>query len=576
VTQRYAVQTLERPPAEAGLSVIARPVDERAARAAGRLGLESAQVERLPFDLSVLNDAGIFLNVDARNFGLLDRRLDWRALGITLPRGGGLSFRPPHCGLIPDRYRLPLLRPAGRAHAALHRFSYHFRLVESVFETVAYRWVPWGAWETFERAFATEQAQLRAALDAYKADFPTIRDRVLETFRQLAADSARRLAATGQPVPPAFEEAVVDEVLASLPTPEVLSERLTLQYRVGVMQLGSEMWAEARLAADEQYRAQEIESEARLARQRTQMASRCPGCRSWPGCTASARPQRAEHHGRRHSLRRRPHHGLRVGSRRPSDPSRTAQCARRAAPGPAGVAGGGSGGDCTHHGGAPDGTCTHTRPHPALGVLIQGRSNVSTSATRPPQRAVHGRARLSPLWPRPGPAGVERLAHVSAGGAAPGWGAAHAARRLAPPTLCDLRRRGHTERGEVSARPERRPDRLGRRATAAGPTAQVARRPARQRLPGCVIAPAHTRVVYHAGCCALCDQVIEGTGAAQEVRLHIFGPAGTVAVQCWLCPACQPTPATVSATSGILLKSVLGWYRSTPFVWPTLQLALGD
>ena len=132
MTQRDTVQALDRPPAEAGLGVVVRPVDERAARAAGRLGLESAQIERLPFDLSVLNESGIFLNVDARNFGLLDRRLDWRALGITLPRSGYLSFRPPRCGLIPDRYRLPLLRPADRAHAALHRFSYHFRLVETV------------------------------------------------------------------------------------------------------------------------------------------------------------------------------------------------------------------------------------------------------------------------------------------------------------------------------------------------------------------------------------------------------------------------------------------------------------
>src|SRR5439155_21276435 len=164
-----------------------------------------------------LNEAGIFLNVDARNFGLLDRRLDWRALGVTLPRGGDLSFRPPRCGLIPDRYRLPLLRPAGRAHAALHRFSYHFRLIETLFETVSYRWIPWSAWQAFERAFAAEPAQLRAALDAYKTDFPTIRDRVLGAFRQLAADSARRLTATGQTVPPAFEEVVVDEVLVSLP-----------------------------------------------------------------------------------------------------------------------------------------------------------------------------------------------------------------------------------------------------------------------------------------------------------------------------------------------------------------------
>jgi hypothetical protein len=134
--------------------------------------------------------------------------------------------------------------------------------------------VPWSAWQAFERAFVAEQKHLRAAMDAYEADCPNVRERVVGTFRQLAADSARRLAATGQPVPPAFEEAAIDEVLASLPTPEVLRERLTLEHQVGVMQLGSEMWAEARLAADERRRVQEIESEARLARQRTEAAER--------------------------------------------------------------------------------------------------------------------------------------------------------------------------------------------------------------------------------------------------------------------------------------------------------------
>jgi len=38
-----------------------------------------------------------------------------QALGIALPRGADLAFRPPRCGLLPDRYRLPLLRPPGRA-----------------------------------------------------------------------------------------------------------------------------------------------------------------------------------------------------------------------------------------------------------------------------------------------------------------------------------------------------------------------------------------------------------------------------------------------------------------------------
>jgi len=39
--------------------------------------------------------------------------------------------------------------PPTRVHAALGRYSYHFRLVESVFESPAYRWVPWRAWPEF-------------------------------------------------------------------------------------------------------------------------------------------------------------------------------------------------------------------------------------------------------------------------------------------------------------------------------------------------------------------------------------------------------------------------------------------
>src|SRR5205085_1840736 len=56
--------------------------DARAERAADRTGVQTAEVERLPFDLSVLEDEGLFVNVDGRGFGLLDRRLDWHALGI--------------------------------------------------------------------------------------------------------------------------------------------------------------------------------------------------------------------------------------------------------------------------------------------------------------------------------------------------------------------------------------------------------------------------------------------------------------------------------------------------------------
>src|ERR1700716_3857138 len=127
-------------------SVAVRLVNQRAAQIAEQVGVGKATIERLPFDLSALEQDGILVNVDAKNFGLLDRRLDWQALGIARPRDTGVAFRPPRCGVVPDRYRLPLLRPAAQAHNALHRFSYSFRLIETVLETTAYRWVPWRGW----------------------------------------------------------------------------------------------------------------------------------------------------------------------------------------------------------------------------------------------------------------------------------------------------------------------------------------------------------------------------------------------------------------------------------------------
>src|SRR5688572_18893224 len=176
-------------------------VEARAERAAGRTGVEATEIEKLPFDLSALEDEGVFVNVDARGFGLLDRRLEWHALGVSLPRGADLAFRPPRCGLLPDRYRLPLLRPAARAHAALHKYSYRFTLTETLFETPAYRWVPWSAFEVFERDFQAAREALEAARTSVLDQYDGIREEVFETILRLADDSARRLIATGHVVP---------------------------------------------------------------------------------------------------------------------------------------------------------------------------------------------------------------------------------------------------------------------------------------------------------------------------------------------------------------------------------------
>lgn len=239
-------------------------VEARAERAAGRTGVETAEIERLPFDLSALEDEGVFVNVDASGFGLLDRRLEWHALGVSLPRGSDLAFRPPRCGLLPDRYRLPLLRPAARAHTALHKYSYRFTLTETLFETPAYRWVPWSAFETFERNFRAAQEALEAARTTVLDQYEAIREEVVETILRLADDSARRLTATGHLVPEGYRDVVARGIDTAIPSPDDLRDRLTLRYRVGVVLLGSEMLSEQRRAREERRRTEEVEATVRI------------------------------------------------------------------------------------------------------------------------------------------------------------------------------------------------------------------------------------------------------------------------------------------------------------------------
>jgi hypothetical protein len=275
-------------------------IDARAERAADHIGAETAEIERLPFDLSVLEDEGLFVNVDAQGFGLLDRRLDWQALGITLPRQSDVAFRPPRCGLLPDRYRLPLLRPAARAHGALHRYSYHFGLTETVFESPAYRWIPWRAFETFDRDFQAAQEDLERAKDELVADYDAVREEVIGTFLQLAADSGRRLEATGQGVPEGFEQVIVQGVQSAIPTPDDLEAKLILRYRVGVILLGSEMLAEQRKAREERSRLEKAATELRLEQQRLDAQERVLQRELWAEEERIRQQARAEEDERRH------------------------------------------------------------------------------------------------------------------------------------------------------------------------------------------------------------------------------------------------------------------------------------
>lgn len=245
-------------------------VNNRAERAAKHTGKETKELERLPFDLSVLEQEGVFVNVDASGFGMLDRRIDWQSLGITLPKETDVAFHPPRCGVLPNRYRRPLLTPSTQAHQALKKYSYQFRLTETIFQTPAFRWVPLRAFSEFESAFNTALDHLNSAKQSVLNDYDSIRSEVLETFTKLADESAKRLLATGIVVESGFSEKVINSVLDALPSEEELQNKLTLRYQVGVILLGSEMLREQRLAIEECHRIEQAQTEHALVQSEAQ------------------------------------------------------------------------------------------------------------------------------------------------------------------------------------------------------------------------------------------------------------------------------------------------------------------
>lgn len=239
----------------------------RASEAAARLGIETEEVEQLPFDLSVLEQEGIFVNVDASGFGLLDRRLDWSALGIRLPEQSAVSFRPPRIGVLPDRYRLPLQRPAAQAHTALGKYGYRFRLTETIFHTPEYRWIPWQAFAQFEADFIAAREALALAKSTALDHYDEIIEQVTATFTRLADDSARRISATteeafrDEATRAVFCARIVEGALNLVPSRADLQSGLTLSFKPGIIRLGSEMMREQRRAAEEKRLLATVEAE---------------------------------------------------------------------------------------------------------------------------------------------------------------------------------------------------------------------------------------------------------------------------------------------------------------------------
>ena len=228
-------------------------LEQKKETAATHLGISAAEIETMPFDLTALEQAGIFLNVDATGFSVLSRQLDWQSLGIELPKEQTIHLSPPRTGLLPDKYRKPLQRAASQAHGALDRYSFRFTLCETVLGSSEYRWIPYTAFEAFEKEFAAALETLARAKAAVVENYPEILETLRETFRQLAADSAERLAATVKDEPfdrDEFIQRTVAKAMEMVPTLAAIRDGMRIEMRPKVILLGSEMRAEQLKSAE--------------------------------------------------------------------------------------------------------------------------------------------------------------------------------------------------------------------------------------------------------------------------------------------------------------------------------------
>lgn len=237
-------------------------------KAAVTLGITTAEVETMPFDLSQLETEGIFLNVDCRGFSTLERQIEWKSLGVELPVQGAVRLSPPRAGLLPDTYRRKLMRAASQAHHALNKFSFRFTLCETVWGTSEYKWIPWNAFENFEQEYKRALETLAAAKAEVLANYDEILLTLRQSFADLAEDSAKRLDATLE-IPVNHEEFVANVVayaIAMIPTREMIRDGLMISMKPKVIVLGSEMLAEQQKAKTLNLENVKIEAEQQTVR----------------------------------------------------------------------------------------------------------------------------------------------------------------------------------------------------------------------------------------------------------------------------------------------------------------------
>ncbi|MBK8467593.1 MAG: hypothetical protein IPL32_17390 [Chloracidobacterium sp.] len=238
-------------------------LENRKEKASVALGIAANEVETLPFDLSALESEGIFLNIDCRGFGALVRQLEWKTLGVKLPEHAAVRVSPPRAGLLPDIFRNKLMRGQAQAHNALNKYGFRFTLCETVWGTSEYKWIPWNAFEPFEQEYKRACETLSTAKAEVLEKYDEIVATLIDSFRELANDSANRFQATmSEPFERLeFIETVVANAIGMIPTREMIRDGLIITMKPKVIVLGSEIVAERNLSRELGLKAAKVDAE---------------------------------------------------------------------------------------------------------------------------------------------------------------------------------------------------------------------------------------------------------------------------------------------------------------------------
>jgi hypothetical protein len=225
---------------------------------------DAGQVELIQTSLHLLTEQGILMRVAEDGFGALREHATWREMGVKLPNGAERLFGLPSFGVLPDRYRKPLVQCTKRARRILDARGEKFSVVELLTGSTQYRWISLQAYALFCEERTALYQELAAAKMVVLENYSDIQREMRGIFEALLRDSARRLAATaataaaedaGEEEGPGLSEveiaAVVRRCMEAMPTPDEI-RALRVAFVPRALQFGAEWMGQA--AADREAR----------------------------------------------------------------------------------------------------------------------------------------------------------------------------------------------------------------------------------------------------------------------------------------------------------------------------------